>query len=353
MSLSPSDLGDNNKTEPSIFGNPQTSTNDETEDEAEAEAEEHKDAADESAPILGPETTLPAIRDAPFRFLSLPTEARKVVYEHCLVAQGSVYVVSTHKTSTAQKFDDLQLHASVGHFDYDRTQLVGDLVTTQITTAMLKVHPSVVAESQAVLYGENRFIFRGFYALARFLKVIGDGRKHVRDIEILEDESMDPGNASIVQFAMSFLMDAALGLRRLHFGMDLASPYVSDPEDRTGFLLVKTDRHKQMAKDLVPHICRLFRARHRATRETADTFLRNVFSVHPVSFEPDGGLPVLPFLTWTTERDFEIWGPNLGFHESQATAAEFRDEMLPLLKVEGGLKYPQHVQWTAKASQDA
>jgi hypothetical protein len=350
--------------EPSIFGSKLENKSDEERESTEPDEPEEppksdnsnqsdgSDGSNEPEDQLGsssasvPPAQTPDInRSSPRTFMVLAPELRNKIYEYALVASGSIHVTTVPKRHDIGHLKDLVLRSSTGIFDYEQRLSIEDIVTNDITPALLQSHPTFLEETRRVLYGRNKFSFRGILTFARFLTQIGQNRAMLRDVEILEATDPEDVDGAAMQFAMGLLADAALNLKHIHFGTDIAAPFVDDPDDRTRFLLERPVRIKKMAKYVLPCVARIFRLRHLATGERAEEFLDNVFSVHPSSFDPDGGLPRDPFLKWENESHFEIWNPTLFSHDFLVAANELRYEMHALLEAEGRLKIMRHREW--------
>ena len=282
---------------------------------------------DERLESSGPKTSDDIAQTAPrsttFPFMALPNELRTQILKYALVGSGTIYSVEVVQgTSSAESqaapqlsqdgsIDDIELNTSIGYFDYIKQEPVDDIVSTQITWGLLCLHPTLTKEARNILYGSNRFIFRGFRVLGRFLYQIGDNRALLRSIEILD--SSEDLQGAMIQYASGLLLDAALNLERFHLSIDLAGPFVWAGTDHTEFLDQKQERLKKMAVYVLPCLVRMFRTRHHLKKESIDTFLDDFLGLHPVSFDPSGELPLHPFLSWNEESDFSMWQPTLQY----------------------------------------
>jgi hypothetical protein len=254
---------------PSIFGNKLPSSPEPAEEPMELDAA----AADVPEPdsikaVKQPEPKTSVRRAEPLTFMSFPREVKQKIFEHTLISNGSIYVFSAPDEHDDTHWDHLTLQSSVGIHDYAQNQAIASVTNSKITPALAQLHPSHVTEAQKVLYS-NKFSIRGFLTAARFLNQIGSNRSFLSSIEFLETDSPEGVDGAAVQFVMGLLADAALSLKHLHFGVDVAAPFVEDPNDRTRFLDEKPTRTRKMAKHVLPCVARIFRIRHHATGETA------------------------------------------------------------------------------------
>lgn len=289
---------------------------------------------------------------ARFPFNKLAPEIRNLIYELALVANGTI-VVMDHPIRVSNDMSKYSgcyeptLHAIVGSWNCDEDRVEDDIVSATITPGLVGIHPSLGSEAQSVLYAKNSFSFHGFPTLLRFLENLGPARTFLRDVQIVKccNEYAD---AAASQIAMGLLSEA-VDLRRLHFGIDASWPFVTD-HDEFRFIVEKDERVEKMSHYLVGAIARIFREQHRIHGITAEAFLKDVFSVHPTSFELCKHLPRNPFLSWETRDHFDLCEPCMEFSEYQSAADELRSVMMPLLEAQGRINIRSRQPWRVEAA---
>lgn len=167
-------------------------------------------------------TTSPPIWVPTATFLDLPVEMRTLIYTYVLAdpkAKDSTHITLVrHKKRRSELYQHKpSVNRSVkDEGEYDRESKTYKPYIGR--TAILQTNKQIHKEGLEVLY-DRRLVFRSFRELRDILPLIGDGVKHLRDVEI-ETDGYNPTLAKSVLASLS----ASGGLRKVRLShIDICS----------------------------------------------------------------------------------------------------------------------------------